>query len=332
MKKILSIAAGLFLTIAAVFAEETSPWAFSLTTDLAYYPLSAPVDSVENHFAPITGPYKGLEARTTAWAEYKIPTPFGDNPLTKGNRLVLKGAFELSPVTVSPKLQFNFTPIAFIVLSGGVSVTSGWNLPFLGAYYSSSFNPLNMQREPVAGPTYDPETPFSDWLFNSFVGGTFQFDTGAVWPGDWHHIVLQAYYEIKYNKLLGADSQIYEFQNTYGRADGWMNYQCYTIGYQMPTILSLVGFRAELESHYNGADFGEYDKNFKGNFTEVNLSPVLVFNLGKNDTLFTLINFAGRRGYEFNPPDRTPADEIPMTTKGTEYYFKRLAFSWQHRF
>ena len=68
MKKILSIAAGLFLTIASVFAEETSPWAFSLTTDLAYYPLSAPVDSAENHFAPITGPYKGLESNQAAAA------------------------------------------------------------------------------------------------------------------------------------------------------------------------------------------------------------------------------------------------------------------------
>ena len=116
----------LFLALPLAAQEEestkTSPWSFSVSTDFAYYPLSAPIVSENTHFSTFTGPYSGLEGRTTAHAYYTIPTPIGNNPLTAGDNITLEGYFELSPVSIKPGLSVSFTPIAFLVFNAGAEI------------------------------------------------------------------------------------------------------------------------------------------------------------------------------------------------------------------
>lgn len=75
----------------SVAAENT--FDFYSVTDFGYYPKSDVV-SGGTHFAPVTGPYSGIEARETLKAVYTIPTP-GNNFLTEGNKISFEGALAL---------------------------------------------------------------------------------------------------------------------------------------------------------------------------------------------------------------------------------------------
>lgn|SRR5574344_2095503 len=313
--------ASIFLTT-NLFAEENSaPLTFSLSTDATYSPKTNNVVSNVTHFAPITGIYSGVGARTTFNASYTIHTPLGTNALVKDDTLVFTGSIELSPITILPKIKVTFTPIAFLVFSAGTMAGTGWNL--LGSMQGiSEYN--------ASTKTYDDLKTGNSWYINTWASGTFQFDTGALWPGDWHHIVIQATYEVDYITLTNTDSSVWNWQMTYGSASGWQQYQSYIIGYQMPLALAMVGTRIELTGHYNSSDYDVYADSYNGDFTSVDISPLLVFNFPKKDTLFILFNFQGRRGY--SEEYASAQDEINLTNTCTEWYFRRLALSWTHTF
>ena len=108
-------------------SEDESPFALKLTTDFAYYPKSDAIPG-GTHFAPITGIYSGVEARTTLKASYKLGTPLGENWLVKDANVAFSGGLELSPVSIRPKLSIDFTPVPFLIFSAGTSIGWGWNI------------------------------------------------------------------------------------------------------------------------------------------------------------------------------------------------------------
>lgn len=114
------------LTFASLAAQKNkeSPWTFSVSTDFAFYPKSDYI-SGGTHFAPITGPYSGVEGRVTGSAAYKINTPLGDNWLLNSANLVLKGNLELTPVSIRPGITATFTPLPFLVFSAGANAGTG---------------------------------------------------------------------------------------------------------------------------------------------------------------------------------------------------------------
>ncbi|MBQ2354486.1 MAG: hypothetical protein II397_01565, partial [Treponema sp.] len=109
------------------------------------------------------------------------------------------------------------------------------------------------------------------------------------------------------------------------------SYELQTIlAYQMPLALRLAGVMYKMNGYYNGDVYGEYDKSYNGTFPEISISPVLQFSLGKSDSLFCLFDFSSRRS--FDKEFESEGQSLLLNNTGREWYFKRIALSWSHRF
>lgn len=302
-------------------SAESSPWSFSITTDFAYYPHVSPLVSDSTHFAPTDGIYSGLEGRVTGHAYYKIPTPIGISPLTAGDNLTLEGFLEVSPVSVKPGINISFTPIAFLVFNAGAEAGTGWNL--LGIEGMGEWDAASDSH-------YSSITPFSAWYYHLWMQGTFQFDTGAIIPGDWTHIVMLASYKAEYIGLSGQNNQdLWCWQGSSNQVNGWKYYSNAILAYQMPLFIKRAGIMAEFQGYYSD-DAYEFGSNYDGNFMQIDLSPLAQFQLSEHDELSLLINFSSRRGY--SSEYGSSYEETFLTKISREWYFKRIALSWTHNF
>ena len=338
MKKIITVAALALLSCLA-FAQESaeqdeiadqlleknkSPHNFYIFADLAYNPYSGMVAGNGERFAPITGAYDGLQFGVTACYDYTIPLP-GSKPLTKDNCLKFGGSFQISPATIKPRVFASYSPIAFLVFNTGFIAGTGWN--FLGSQGLASYNPLKGE--------YDDLTPFKDWFCDFSVGATFQFDAAALWPGDWHHIVLMATYEFHLSGLSGqANGHPWCWATDCHMVNGPNYYANIILGYQMPQKLSMAGVQAELKGYYSDGQFDSIYKAFDGSFCNVDLSPFVVLSLTKKDTLFILFTIERRRGFDSSKGYVNGREQNPleMRCSGGEWYFKRIAFRYIHNF
>ena len=231
-----------FTSLAAQEGKE-SPWTFSVSTDFAFYPKSDYIKG-GTHFAPITGPYSGVEGRVTGSASYKIDTPLGDHWLLNSANLVLKGNLELTPISVRPGLTATFTPLPFIVFSAGANAGTGWAIAGLRGM-SIADSSL------VSDGKYTNITPFTAYYLKWFAEGTFQFDTGALFPGDWTHFQIMYTYQIYSEYLTGTKSgDIWMWQASGNKVNGLSNYQQLILAYQIPWVLSRAGLVFELEGYF----------------------------------------------------------------------------------
>lgn len=301
-------------------AEESLPYSLSLTTDFAYYPKSDFITG-GSHFSPITGPYNGVEMAATVNGSCTFKTPLGENWLLKEAKVNLSGELELTPVSLRPKIGVEFVLLPFLILRAGASIGWGWN--YLGLKGVAEFNRLTHE--------YDALSTFSHPYYDFYAGATFQFDTGALIPGDWSHVLLVASYTAVYTGMAGVDKDtLFEWQCTRTKAQGLAYEAQVVLGYQMPLPLNVVGLMFKSVGYYDGSVYGEFDETFDGDFAEISLSSVLQFKLGKKDNLSSIFDFSSRRSFatEFT-------NEYEMLTSkvsGREWYFKRLAISWTHRF
>lgn len=324
MKRVITFIAAAVLAVSAASAVDSPSWDFSATVDFAYYPKSEYIKG-GTHFAPITGPYSGLEGRITGKANYTIPTPLGDNWLLNSANLVLQGNLELSPVSVMPGAEVKFTPLPFLVFSAGAQAGTGWNL--LGIRGMAG---LNSTFE------YDDITPFTSWFLKWYAQATFQFDTGAIWPGDWTHFQIMYSYQVYYTMLSAKNNgEVWMWQAAGNRVNGLKNYQNLILAYQMPLILSRVGVLAEWDGYYSSNAFT--NPLYKGDFCQVSISPMAQLSFTEKDTLSILLGFSSRRSFttdhirdsEGKTNDRR---ETSMTYDGYEWFFNRLALSYTHTF
>ena len=323
-KKLLFTLIFTLVAAAGAFAAEDESaepsWKFTAVTDFAWYPKSAYVADTTSHFAPITGAYSGVQIRTTFNAAYKIPVLTSSGALFSGNNVTLTGSLELTPITLMPKVSISFTPIAFLNFSAGGMAGTGWDL--IGMQAMSQYNSLSV--------AYDSLPAFSTWYFKGWANGTFMFDVAALWPGDWHHIVTVATYEVSYTTMTNETSAVWDWQTSKNSATGLQFYQSYVLGYQMPTIVSIVGVRAELAGHYDAGDYGVYANNLNGSFITMDVSPLMQLTFSKKDSMYIMFNFESRRGFA---EVHTKTDEEPLLTyTGSEWFFNRVAFSWTHTF
>ena len=304
----------------ALFADDDSPVSLSLQIDAAYYPKSERITG-EDHFAPITGPYSGLEGAITLNAGYTIPTPLGDNWLVSGANVYIGGGVELTPVSVRPKESIEFTPVPFLVFKAGGSLGLGWNV--------FGFEGLCVFDESTL--SYQPLKTFEHPFYEVYGSGTFQFDTGAIIDGDWSHVVLQATYTTSYSGLAGLEEgTIYEWQASKNKARG-LQYEFQGIlAYQMPIPLKMAGVMFKTNGHSKGEDYGKFNATYNGAFATINISPLLQFVFTENDTLFCLFDFSSRRS--FNTTYEKDGAALYLKNTGREWYFNRFAISFTHKF
>ena len=309
---------------ASVFAEsgdgEESPFTLKLQTDFAYY-THTDRQTGGTHFAPITGPYEGPDLRTILDASYKFNTPLGENFLLKDANVVLTGGIELTPLTFRPKVSVEFTPVPFLVFKAGASVGLGWNIGDVKGL---------CELDEI---TFDYEnlSTFSHPYYDLWASATFQFDTGALIPGDWTHVVMLASYTTTYSAIAGLDSDaIYIWQNSKNKVRG-LSYEFQGIlAYQMPLVLYRAGLMYKMNGYYDGSNYGIYDDNFDGTFAEISISPLAQLKFGEKDELAVLVDFSSRRS--FDAEISKESESLLRNKLGREWFFKRLALSWTHRF
>ncbi|MBR1715740.1 MAG: hypothetical protein IJ717_12450 [Treponema sp.] len=296
-----------------------------LTIDAAYYPESEYRTS-SAHLSKLTGVYYGLEGRATLGAEYAFSTPLGGHWLLRDANVAVGGAIEVSPVTVKPKLSVSFTPLPFLVLSAGGDVGTGWTL--LGWEGMSVLDKTKSQDEAE----YDDLAPFRHFYYDFWIQGTFQFDTGAIWAGDWTHVLFLAGYQVKYAALTGVgDDEIWEWQASDNKANGWQFYTNAIIAYQMPKMVSRVGFLFELEGHYDKSDYAVLNNNdYKGDFKTASISPFAQVKFNERNALTVLASVSSRRAFKEEHDETTV--EPYLNYVGYEWYFRRIALSYTHKF
>ena len=319
MKKLILALAAITVFLGNVFCQDIEKEK-TLTVDAAYYPMSNFVTG-PSHFAPLTGVYSGIEARATGSLSYKIPTPLGEHWLLSDANINVKINLEVSPVSISPETRISFTPLPFLVFETGAKLGTGWNFGGIHgmAVYNGSDNYLNLKT-------------FTNWFTKFYVQGTFQFDTGAIVEGDWTHFQIMYTYQAYYSALSGVkNGEVWKWQSSGNRANGWQNYQSLILAYQMPLVLSRVGVMSELEGHYKAGDYDQarYGK-FNGSFKTISISPLMQFTFGENHTLAVLFGFSSRRSYSEEHTDTML--EPCLTCTGREWFFNRIAFSWTMTF
>ena len=334
-KIVLSLSAVVFVSSAA-FSQEaekgknqkknTFIWKFYEQTAGAYYFKSDYV-SGGDHFAPITGLFNSFELKTTFNAECSIPAPLGKHFLLKDSNVRIKTAFELCPVTVRPLVSVSFTPLPFLVFSTGASIGTGWSaFGFKGLCKLDENGKISKKSI-----KYENLTPFGNYYYDFWFSGLFQFDTGAIFPGDWTHAVMQASYTVSYVGVTGVDDgKIWLWQLVGNNCNGWRYTANFVLGYQMPLPLSMIAVNTDVYALFNSDDYGIYSSSYNGDFTNVTISPMLKFDFSKKDSLFVLFEFKKRRSFEEEHSESK--EEIFLTYSGAEWFFNRIAFSWTHIF
>lgn len=316
----LSISLLIFTPVFAEEAEEeNSPWAFSVGVDLGYYPKSSFIPGA-SHFSPIVGPYSGIEGRILGNATYTIPTPLGEHWLLSSANLAVKCTFELTPVTVKPCIEASFTPLPFLVFAAGAQAGTGWNLA--GLQGMAGFNGV------TAG-TYTDYRAFQDWFLKWYAQGTFQFDTGAIFAGDWTHIQIMYTYQVYYERLTSAaDGSVWMWQCSGNKVNGFKEYQNLVLAYAMPLVVSRIGVLTEIEGPYQDQVYT--NPYYKGSFKTVSISPMAQLTFGEHDVLTILAGFSSRRS--FTQAHTAATEETALTYAGREWFFNRIALSWTHSF
>ncbi|MEE1166341.1 MAG: hypothetical protein UHP28_04220 [Treponema sp.] len=300
-------------------------WNFDLTTDLAYY-FKSEYKSGGHHFAQMTGPFSAVEVRTTFNANCRIAAPLGDHFLLSGANVVVAGGVELSPLTLMPMLSVSWSPVPFLTFSTGASFGIGWNIADLkGIAY------LEDEESGLSG-EYEDLTTLKNNYYNFWGKGTFQFDTGALIPGDWTHVLLVASYQVIYKGMTGVDDgNLWIWQTGTNYANGLQFFASALVGYQMPLPLRRVGIMIDASGHYKNEDYGAYSrKDYDGKFVFMNITPFVQIDFSKSDSLMVLGYFSNRQSFD---QEHDSSDEEPyLSSKGHEWFFRRVAFRWQHFF
>jgi len=191
------------------------------------------------------------EAKLGFTQSFRFPLLQGSGPLTEGNNLKLNLTAEITPISLNGIFKAILTPIAFIELSAGGRLGAGWPLNLLGSdIYGTGLNVegtgMNLRN---AGYVAEYKgSAFDALLWKAFIGGTFQFDFAAIFPGDWNHVVFLTYHEINIHGNTSAKAgESWYYENDDGEnCNGFNYYGNFVIGYQMPIFLNMVAILTEM--------------------------------------------------------------------------------------
>lgn len=192
-----------------------------------------------------------VEAKMEAGYSLKIPMLVGDGPLFSGNNLKVKGLLGLSPVAATFGFDAVLTPIALMELTLGGSLGTGWD------FDAMELSGLLKSTGPI-GSVLTPD-PFGDVYYKGRAGVALQFDTGAIFPGDWTSVLLRTYHEFMYQGYAGAeDGEAWEYETSGAKVNGFNYKGEYVVGYKLPLMLNMVAVQLETYA-YNLFNGGTHD-------------------------------------------------------------------------
>jgi hypothetical protein len=171
---------------------------------------------------------------------------------------------------------------------------------------------------------------FPGVVIHAWAGGTFQFDLGALVPGDWTHVVTLISPKLQYAWYNDADKGqpwLWEADNG-ENFNGFMFYGTYFLGYQMPLALDTVGILVETEQNLGDVKDLDADNgtNWGSDHVLITLGPVFNFTLSKASSLAVLVQFRQERLYD----GATIFEPFFMNRNqiGKYWDFYRVAFSY----
>ena len=137
----------------------------------------------------------------------------------------------------------------------------------------------------------------------------------AVVPGDWNHVVFQTYHEINYHgNSRATNGEAWYFENDSGENRNGLNYYgSIVLGYQMPTVLKMVAFMAEMDKYLYDSPAG-FDRTVWGDdLIRWHFSNVLQFNLSDKFVIAIITQFRTMRNFtNFDLNEAKKNDETLM--------------------
>ena len=269
-----------------------------------------------------------VSTETEIKADYShvIAIPFLNSPdaLFENNEISFGFSTFLSPISVGLGIETVFRPIAFLEFSAGAETGTGWNIRFARGLA-------------INEPSGSYDNRFNNKTLKGIVhkekaGAAFQFDLGAVIPGDWTHLVFRTYHEYYHKAFTGAsknESWLWEADDGENR-NGTHYYIQNVLGYKMPLIMEFLGLMLEAERSYYNTEGGDPSGENIWNYTA---SCIMSFKVSEN-TKFNLISqFRTERNYseETEDYDYYRSREI-NTDKPRKWEFYRVVLNMTNEF
>ncbi|MCL2806303.1 MAG: hypothetical protein FWD26_10230 [Treponema sp.] len=271
------------------------------------------------------------EAKLGFTQNFIFPFLQGDSPLTQGNNIKLSFTTEATPVSMNAIFNTVLTPIAFLEFSAGGRIGAGWPVNMFGGdIYGTGLN-----LPDVFG--YSTYVNNAGLLWKAHIGGTFQFDLAAVFPGDWNSVVFLTYHEINYHGNTAAKAgQGWYYEDDDGEnCNGFNYYGNFLIGYQMPIFLDLVAFLVEMELYlYDTPGRSVWgDDRIRWTFSNIlHFSITEQFGIAIITQLRTRRNFINYDERDKNAPVVHYQNRILNTLNPQRLEFYRVAAAISYRF
>lgn len=295
-----------------------------------FLPLAAREETHENHSsehsnkkvaytttinAIVTWPPQALVGVTQS---FKVPLMQFDNPLTKDNNINFKIGAELSPISFEGKFSITWTPIAFLEFYTESRVGSGWKLT--NELLGTAIN------ENKGGKSNSIPINFSKAVYSFTLGGTFQFDLGAVIPHDWSHVIFKTDQYALYKAMSGVNSEtswLYQADSGANR-NGWRYMSSYVIGYKMPLFLDLIAMKIDVEKKLFASPKGLDNKKWGEDLFLTTFGPVINFNIKKDYNIMLLAQWYTYPVYKNEVKDDFYQTKIIDTDKKTQVKFYQV--------
>ncbi|UYT07090.1 hypothetical protein OE909_08990 [Treponema denticola] len=295
-----------------------------------FLPLAAREETHENHSsehsnkkvaytttinAIVTWPPQALVGVTQS---FKVPLMQFDNPLTKDNNINFKIGAELSPISFEGKFNITWTPIAFLEFYTESRVGSGWKLT--NELLGTAIN------ENKGGKSNSIPINFSKAVYSFTLGGTFQFDLGAVIPHDWSHVIFKTDQYALYKAMSGVNSEtswLYQADSGANR-NGWRYMSSYVIGYKMPLFLDLIAMKIDVEKKLFAPPKGLDNKKWGEDLFLTTFGPVINFNIKKDYNIMLLAQWYTYPVYKNEVKDDFYQTKIIDTDKKTQVKFYQV--------
>ena len=268
------------------------------------------------------------EAKLGFTERFSFPFLQGENPLTVDNNIGLALSAEVSPISLNGIAEAVWTPIAFFQLAAGGRIGSGWNMELSG----SEIYGIGVNRADAAGRAETSGSAFDGLLWKAQAGAALQADLAAVFPGDWHHVVVRSYHEINYKGYTrAAAGESWYFENDDGEnCNGFNYYGNLLFGYQMPALLNLAAVLAEADLYlYDTPDRSSWgDEKIRWTF-----SGILNFSFTEHIDLTLITQLRTRKNYlESNWQDLYYRKRHIDSSKPMHLEFYRVAAALTYKF
>jgi len=222
-----------------------------------------------------------------------FPLLQGESPLTEDNNIALALTAEISPISLNGLAEVIWTPAAFLLFSTGGRIGSGWNLNLFG----SNIYGIGLNRAGIAGNSEHSGSAFDGFLWKVQTGVTVQFDSAALSPGEWHHVVVRSYHEINYRGYSRAkDGESWYYEDDDGEnCNGFNYFGNLLVGYEMPLFIDLAALLVEADLYLYDTPGRERWGDDKIRWT---LSGAFGFSFGKQIDLMLAVQFRTRSNYQ----------------------------------